>query len=345
MKGFNVKEIQYLNRDYCQLFSKPLVYLHYIDHSSKYPNAAYQHVLKKEPFDDETTNESIVDEFCQYEESVINVSQKCRLLTFIKDFQLEYPGILNGLDVYPDYNVEIVDLSNGKDEMPDLGIVWEINRIAPAFCGMLFENIIAYCLNTNDNVWDLSETLVENKSNVSNKMIEGLIERNFINKRLIHRDSHVKINSKDVIMIDAEKLSEEHFISLAHYLVFRSLLHFMKRDLTGQDVENALNVLDYLKNNVELFDDYMEEMRNSTLVKNMKKWTKLQHGIIKRESKLSGEVDFISDQAIVDVKCYKEEELDDWFGQLWLYEKLFGKRNNLWIVNAYNNKIYKYSQK
>lgn len=345
MREFNVKDIQFINRDYCQLFSKPLVYLHYISHASKYPKAAYQHVLKKEPFDNETTNESIINEFLQYEESVVNVSQKCKLLTFIKDFQLEYPGILNGLVVYPDYDVEIVNLSNGNDEMPDLGIVWEINRIAPAFCGMLFENIIAYCSNTSDNVWDLSEMMIENKSNVSNETIEGLIERNFINKRLIHRNCHVKINSKNVITLDDEKLSEEHFISLTHYLVFRSLLHFMKHDLKGNDVEVALNVLDYLKNNIELFDTYIEEMRNSTFVKNMNKWTKLQHGIIKRDSKLSGEVDFISDQAIVDIKCYKEEELDNWFGQLWLYGKLFGKRQNLWIVNVYNNKIYKFSQK
>ena len=77
--NFSVKEIQYLNRDYCTLFSKPLVYLHYVDHASKYPNAAYQHVLRSEPFSDETTNESIVNEFCEYEKSIINVSQELLL--------------------------------------------------------------------------------------------------------------------------------------------------------------------------------------------------------------------------------------------------------------------------
>ena len=86
MKKFNAKDIQFINRDYCQLFSKPLVYLHCISHASKYPKATYQHVLKKEPFNDETTNESIINEFRQYEESVVNVSQKCKLLTFIKEF-------------------------------------------------------------------------------------------------------------------------------------------------------------------------------------------------------------------------------------------------------------------
>ena len=76
MKGFNVSEIQYISRDYSQLFSKPLVYLHYMTKSDKYPNAAYQYVLKKEPFDDETTNELIIDEFCDYERQTVNVSRK-----------------------------------------------------------------------------------------------------------------------------------------------------------------------------------------------------------------------------------------------------------------------------
>ena len=116
----------------------------------------------------------------------------------------------------------------------------------------------------------------------------------------------------------------------------------MKRDLKGVDVDNALNVLDYVKNNIEDMDDYLYEMSNSTFIKNFEKDTNIKHVEIKRLSDLSGECDFISDQSIVDIKCYKEECLDDWFGQLWLYEKLFGKRKNLWIVNVYNNRIYKF---
>ena len=345
MKSFNVSEIQYLNRDYCQLFSKPLVYLHYMDHAAKYPNAAYQYVLKKEPFNDETTNESIIDEFCQYEQQMINVSQKCRLMTFIKSFQIEYPGILDGIDVYPDYSLEVVDLSNGSDSMPDVTFVWEVNRIAPAFCGMLFENIISQCLGVGDIVWDLSGSVCDANSNVSSEMICGLIERNFISKRLIHRDQHVSMTKKGILMFGDERLSNLHFISNAHYLVFLSLLHFMKRDLKGKDVEDALNVLDYLKSNVELLDQYICDMETSTLVKTISKQTNIQHGSIMRTKELSGEVDFITDQSIVDIKCYKEEEPDNWFGQLWLYEKLFGKRSNLWIVNVYNNKVYKFTHK
>ena len=347
MKSFSVSEIQYLNRDYCQLFSKPLVYLHYMDHAAKYPNAAYQYVLKKEPFSDETTNESIIDEFCAYEQQTINVSSKCRLMTFIKSFQIEYPGILDGIDGYPDYSLEIVDLSNGKDALPDVTFVWELNRIAPTFCGMVFENIISQCLGVEDRPWDLSNCIYDAGSNVSSDMICGLIERNFISKKFIHRDQHITMNRRNSVLMlgNNERLSAEHFISNIHYLVFLSLLHFMKRDLKGKDVEDALNVLDYLKSNAELLDQYICDMEGSTIVKTISKQTNIEHGSTKRTKELSGEVDFITDQSIIDIKCYKEEEPDNWFGQLWLYEKLFGKHNNLWIINVYNNKVYKFTPK
>ena len=342
--NFNVSEISFISRDYAQMFSKPLVYLHYIKNANKYPNATYQYVLKREPFTEKDTNESIIEEFKNYEKSVINVSSKCKLLCFIKDFQIEYPSIIDSINVFPNYNVEIVDLSNRNDSIPDLGIVWEINRIAPAMCGMLFENIIAECLKLKNKVYDISNVLCDHTSNIENKTIERLIERNFIKRDLVRCNNGVKINEKKIIMIEDEKLKKEHFVSRLHYLVFCSLCHFMKRDLNGLDVENALNILDYLKLHVEEVDEYICDMSNSTLIKSMNKDTGLKHGEIMRNDELSGEVDFISDQSIIDIKCYKDDRcLDYWFSQLWLYEQLFGPHKNLWIVNVYSNKVYKFS--
>lgn len=341
--SFNVREIQYLNRDYCTAFSKPLVYLHYVDHANKYPNAAYQHVLKKEPFSDKTTDDSIVDEFKNYEKSIVNVSSKCRLMSFIKDFQLEYPNIIDDMQVYPNYTVEIVDISNRANSTPDLGIVWEINRIAPAMCGMLFENIISECLEIKWRPCDLSSVISSDKSNITPQTLAGIIERNFIKRSYMRNDCHVKINNKKFAYVGDEKLDAKHFVSYWHYIVFMSLCHFMKRDLTGNDVENALNILDYIKEHFEDIDDYFDCMSHSTFVENFSKDTNIRHGEIVRTEHLHGECDFVSNESIVDIKCYKEECLDDWFGQLWLYEKLFGPHKNLWIVNVYNNKIYKFS--
>jgi len=346
MNSFKVSEIQYLNRDYCQLItSKPLVYLYYVIHAYKYPGAAYQHVLKSEPFSDNTTDESIVNDFIEYERSVINASQKARLLTFIKDFQLEYPGIINDIKVYPDYSVEVVNLSNMTNSTPDLSIVWEINRIAPAMCGMIFENIISEALDIKWDPSDLSSVLYDNKSNITPKTLSGLIERNFIKHKYLRNDCHITVDEHMVVRCGYENLDANHFTSYWHYIVYMSLTHFMKRDLKGQDVENALNILDYMKQHYEDIDCYFDCMSNSTLINNMSNLTNLKHGIIMRQKDLHGEVDFISDEAIIDIKCYKEECLDDWFAQLWLYEQLFGKRKNLWIVNVYNNKVYKFSHK
>ena len=342
MNKFNVREIQYLNRDYCTLFSKPLVYLHYVDHANKYPNAAYQHVLKSEPFNDKTTDESITEEFKDFEKSTINVSSKCRLLTFIKNFQLEYPNIIDDIDVYPNYTVEVVNISNRANSTPDLGIVWEINRIAPAMCGMLFENIISECLEIKWDPSNLTSVLTSDESNILPKTLAGIIERNFIKRDYIHRDCHVTVDDKMIARVGYENLNANHFVTYWHYIVFMSLCHFMKRDLTGDDVKNALDILDYIKVHFEDIDDYFDCMQHSTFVQNFSHDTNIRHGEIVRTADLHGECDFVSNESIIDIKCYKEECIDDWFGQLWLYEKLFGKHKNLWIVNVYENKIYKF---
>lgn len=346
MSSFKTSEIQYISRDYCQLItSKPLVYLHYVDHAYKYPNAAYQHVLKSEPFGENTTEESIINEFKAYEKSIINASQKARLLTFIKSFQLEYPGIIDDIKVYPNYTVEVVNLSNMANSTPDVSIVWEINRIAPAMCGMIFENMIAEALDLKWEPSDLSSVLLDCKSNITNKTLAGLIERNFIKHSYLRANCHVSVDDNMIVHVGYENLNANHFMSYWHYLVYMSLTHFMKRDLKGQDVENALNILEYMKEHFEDIDCYFDCLSNSTLIKNMSNMTGLNHGLMSRQKDLHGECDFISNEAIIDIKCYREETLDDWMAQLWLYEQLFGNRPNLWIVNVYNNKVYKFSHK
>ena len=343
----SVREIQYLNRDYCTLFSKPIVYLHYVKNMDKYPNASYQYVLKKEPFDENTTADGIIDNFKDYEKSVVNVSKKCKLLTFVHEFQTEYGGVIDDINTYPEYTVSVSNLSNNSDPLPDNSVVWEINKISPKMCGMLFENVISHVMEINDECWDLSSCMTEVNSNVSTKTLEGVIERNFIKRNVTNRGRNVRINNKKIVYVGDEKLCEDDFISLWHYLVFLSLRHFIKRDLKGEDVEDCLKILDYININVKYMDEYYFDMMDSTFVKNLKKETGVKHGVIYRTADLHGEVDFVSDTSIVDIKAYKSDDVDNWFAQLYLYEKLVGKRKNLRIVNVYSNQVFdfKYEQK
>ena len=197
----SVKDIQYLNKEYCTLFSKPVVYLHYVTNMDKYPNASYQYVLKKEPFTENDTVESIIQRFKEYVNSVINVSKRCKLLVFIHDFQIEYPDIIDDIETYPDYEFNGYDISNRNDSVPDNSVVWEINKISPKICGILFENIISHVLEIDDKCYDLSNTMSSPKSNITTKTLTGIIERNFIKRKLIHKGSNVKINSKNIVYI------------------------------------------------------------------------------------------------------------------------------------------------
>ena len=336
----SVRDIQYLNRDFCTLFSKPIVYLHYVSNMDKYPNASYQYVLKKEPFNEKSTNEKIIDEFKTYESSTINASKKCKVLTFVKDFQTEYSGIIDDIKTFPDYTVTVSNISNRNDTCPDVGLVWEINKISPRVCGMLFENMISHALGIDDKCWDLSGCMTDMSSNVETKTIIGIIERNFIKRHLMNRGRNVKINSKNIVYVGDEKICENDFISVWHYLVYLSLRHFIKHDLKGEDFEDCLKILDFINANVKYMDEYYFDLCDSTFMKNLSRETNLKHGEIYRTAKLHGEVDFISDAAITDIKAYKSNDVDNCF---FLYEKLAGKKQHLRILNVYTNEVFEFT--
>ena len=338
----NVSKIQYISRDYGIIVPKEYTYLHCLSKSSKYPGADWKYIANNEPFDENTTCENILNEWITYVNNEVNVSKKCKLLTFTKNWQQQFTSF-DGLELSPEYKVESVLISNNLDYLPDLGVVWEINRIAPRMCGMLFENIIAHCLHTPEKPFDISNEISDFSSIISNKTIIGILERNFIDKSLLRKGNMIEISKNRKLTIGGEKLSEEHFIDKWRYMLWMSLRHFMKRDLVGSDLEDCLNILDYIKINIDDMESYYDQMESSTLINQMKK-EYFTHGNTYRNENLHGEVDFISSESIVDCKCYKSEEgvLDDWFAQLWLYEKLAGTRRKKWIVNVYSNKVYKF---
>ena len=341
----NVQKIQFINREYCTLMPKEFVYLHCLSYRNKYPDADWKYIAEKEPFNEDTTTETVTSEFVKSVNDTVEVSRRCKLLTFVKDWQATYGEHLEGIEVYPNFTVEVVNISNATTPLPDLSVVWEINRIAPQMCGMLFENIISHCLGISDDVSDLTESLCEFSENVTSLVIEGILCRNFISREYLVRGD--KIDIGDVIKIGSERLTEKHFVSKWHYLMFVSLKHFMKRGLDGSAVEDCLNVLDYIKTHIEDMEKYYYQMNATTLLRVMRK-EKFEHGLMFRRADLHGEIDFISDETILDIKCYRSAAgsgcQGDWFGQLWLYEQLAGERKKKWIVNVYSNKLYKFTK-
>lgn len=333
----SVKEIQYISQEYCKVHPKPVIYLFYQSLTDKYPNAQYQFVIKQES-PDNLTEEQIINKFKDSIKSKINVSQLCEKLVFVKDFQHEHGGFIDDISTYPDFTFVTSNISNSNDPIPDKTLVWEINKISPKLCGMFFENLIAYSANIFDDCYDLNNVLQSNTSNLTTESIINLLKRNFISEQFSDK---IKIEYK-IITVNDDKLERFHFKTKYHYIVFLSLLHFMKYDLQGQDYEDGIFILDYVTKNKTCINKYFNDMRNSTFVKKLSNETNLVHSMHVRSPSLHGEMDFTSDNSITDIKAYKINDQKSWFSQLYLYQSLLPSKpsRELRILNVYTNEVF-----
>jgi hypothetical protein len=124
----------------------------------------------------------------------------------------------------------------------------------------------------------------------------------------------------------------------------KSLEHCFKKDLNGPIFEESLGIKQWIENenNRKHLDVYMNNLSKSTFIKQLRKHDNLQHSIYKKEY-IKGEVDFISNSMILDIKSYKEPDYKRWYFQLNLYDLLFKnndeKRQKI-ILNVYENKLY-----
>jgi hypothetical protein len=93
----------------------------------------------------------------------------------------------------------------------------------------------------------------------------------------------------------------------------------------------------------------------STLVRKLvQKYNTLdiEHGTRFCTAKIRGEVDFITPNSVIDIKCYKSDEIELWAGQLFLYMQLAQgtvgindtERNIVdgCIINLFNNEMHTY---
>ena len=333
----SVKEIQYINRDYCSNHSKPVIYLFYQPLIDKYPNTTYQFVVKQES-PEKLTEAQIINKFKDNIKSTINVSQLCKKLVFVKSFQNEYSGFIDDIPTYPNFTFDVSNISNSNDPIPDKTLVWDINTISPKMCGMFFENLIAYSVNIFDDCYNLNQVLQSSSSNLTIESLINLLKRNFISEQYIN---NIKIEYK-IIYVNDEKLNKLHFKDKYHYIIFLSLIHFMKYDLLGQDYEDAISILSFISKNKSYMNKYFNDIKNSTFVKNLSNETNLTHSMHIKESSLHGEMDFTSDISITDVKSYKINDPELWFSQLYLYQTLLQSNSSrkLRILNVYTNQVF-----
>ena len=342
-KHMRYSERQYIKNEQRHNVSKDHAMLHILSYGNKYPNATKEYILLKHPITSDTTHESIIEEYTNYIKSFTSVSELSKRLIDAKEFDADHPNELIDVKIYPDFTFTVSDLSNNNDTLPDPSIVWEINRISPTFCGVFFENMVTRCLKIKYDCSDLSKLLTSSSpsSVISNDTIINVLERSFIStRRLIHEKLNIHNNK---IYIGHQALNKKDFISIWHYIIFVSLMHFIKREFTGQTLEDALNILEYVNKNISYVDDYYYKLKHSTFIRTLRNEYNIAHNPSFKTKELHGELDFLTDDTILDIKVYKRETVDEWFAQLWLYEQLAGKRKHLRILNLYTNRIHSFT--
>lgn len=331
---------EYISNKLCGGKSKDYVMLHVLSHENDHPGATKEYILHMYPITADTTEESMTSQYIESVKKVTSVSELSKKLINAKAFDSLHPGELDSIDLYPNFTFTTKPLSDNVETLPDPSIVWEINRISPTFCGIFFENMVSRSLKIKDDCSDLSKCLTSfpKSTKITNETIINILERNFISKCRPSRDK-LRIENYN-IYIGVHPLKKDDFVSSWHFMIFISMLHFMKKELNGETLEDALNILDYVMKNVRYIEDYYYSLKNSDFIRSLRNEMNIVHGQTYKTKELHAVLDFLTDESIVDIKVYKKEAKDEWFAQLWLYEKLTGRRKRLQIVNLYTNTVY-----
>ena len=117
------------------------------------------------------------------------------------------------------------------------------------------------------------------------------------------------------------------------------MLHFHRKSFNDSIYQSTCDMLKLLP--MLDLDGYYKTLSRTELINEMRRASNLRHGEHKRLPDIHGEVDFITDETIYDVKVYSSRSPDNygkWFAQLYLYRELFGD-HRLCVIDIMGNKL------
>ena len=361
MHKFKIDDIRYMPNSVVSAYgSKEHAYLYCIMKHEKYPDIPINHIIKHEPEPDIPQGE-IVNAFISFVTSIKKVTKACDYLEFVDNFndkyennsigliKLNYDGIIKPIK----FTVKKIHF-NKFTSLPDRNIVWEFHRISPPLAGMLFENMLADILHLSSECYDLSNCFKSENTKSSITELTNLLNTRFLEQLFyatVQGGFMIKVNTSDDTQEEI-KLDECHFKSKWHYIIFLALKHFMLKELTGEDVENCISMIELIESSKfnKLISNYYDDLSKSKLVHTLNNAKCIKYGVKYNYGTLTGIVDFITDDAIIDVKVHRENEHTSWANQLWQYNYLYNKCENnnkrlkLKIINLYSNEIFEYTE-
>lgn len=346
-----LKDCKYLSNECVEIFkgicnnnlskddNKLLIYMLCKAHRNEYSQYSEYELLRTlKENNTKLSKDEIIAQYSTYADCKANVSEKCKVMKDVVELKKTFSS-LNALYTPPKYDMKCDKIHNYvSDTPPNKTIIWELNNINPELSGMFIENMIAYVLEIYDNCSDISEYINYDLTfdNIKSILKDGLVHSYHIN------DLKCENNT---LLINNKILNHEHFLSPLHYILFMSLLHFTRNTRSfGTHYINMLNILRFINEKVDELHKYIKQLSNLRLFKDLK-CMKFKHSFKPKSMLcLKGEMDFVSDDCIIDVKVYKQPAYDEWFYQLYLYNVLMndGKNRTLQILDMFNNEIVTY---
>lgn len=304
---FDIKDIQYVNmHDYPTNLDKASVYTYYI--MMHKPSEEWQR-FKRRIDTTKLTLDDIVRGINDKLKSITSPSQIAKYYAWLnKVFTSdEYKNCAISKEInnpLPNFTYTSHRIAGENDEKLLNIVEWRLNKVAPQLTGFFIEVMWANAIGKRD----------------------GTSLEKLVNSEKILRMPDVKTTNDDLDKFFEmngmyDLASKNKFVE---YLIRAACARCVKSDFCRSHHDDVINMLELITNKdfALYLDEYFDALCKSTLARIMKNEPNLQHSVIVSDGKqFAGEVDFLSDSAITDAKCYKTDEHILWFAQLWVYRK------------------------
>ena len=328
INSYNLRDIQFISKnDKPNHLDKESIYTYYyIMRSSNVETK--EDFIRRTDFS-EVSSDDIAKQYNKKLKSISSPSKAADYYAYLHEL-LTTPPYMNSEfatkinDPLPNYTITVKRIAGVNDEVPDNIIVWECNKRSPILTGFFFEEMFARAIGCESNVKiedKIKNVLRGANAKTTVEQLKDFFERNHI----------------------TESMNKNIFIDILAYAI---CARCVKSDFDINACQEALSLLEYVRDesNEKYLNEYLEKLCKCELARTMQREKGMIHSKSCKNDKFEGEIDFLSNQSITDVKCYKKEAHTKWFAQLYIYRSIVDDKSlKLRLVNLIANEYYEYN--